>query len=353
MSARRNKQPRRSKRDPATLSPRFKPASPNGHRINFTKRTLQRLFASWRFGLLDESHLHKLLGSYGRHVHRELELTKAGLIYHPEAQIPLRAVCSDISWITALSNKGADVLTSKGFRIDPTRHRERYRRHKNYNAILHDLNRTDFLIELDVACRSAEHEHNQCNNNRRDKNENGEKQKGSDTTPAPTMCHQDELLGLPYTEQISFPSMVEWKREHRPIVVEPDGLFSLTLPRLDDDRAQKFFALEIDQDTESNIRYRSFWEQKSVLKTMIAYGEAHKRGIVETKLGFANLRTLFVTTTDRHMENILRDAGNIYVSKGYPANAILFVSRERLEKFDPLSVEYKNAAGKPLTLLEW
>ena len=205
---------------------------------------MERLFASWRFGLLDETHLQRLLGSYGRQTHRELELTKAGLIYHPEAQVPLSAVCTDISWITALTNKGADILATKGYRIDPTKHKERYRRHKSYNAILHDLNRTDFLVELDAACNAWQRE------------------KGSESAIGPTLNHQDELLGVPYTETVSFPSMAVWKREHRSLKIEPDGLFSLTLPNLPSNRAEKFFALEIDQDTESNVRYRNFWEQK-------------------------------------------------------------------------------------------
>ena len=329
--------PKRRKRDLGKINPRFKPPSSMGHRINFTRRTLDRLFASWRFGLLDEAHLQRLLGSYGRQTHRELELTKAGLIYHPEAQVPLRAVCTDISWITALTTKGADVLAAKGYRIDPTQHRERYRRHKSYNAILHDLNRTDFLVELDAACRSLAG------------------QEGSDQSLIPSIHHQDELMGLPYTETISFPSVAVWKKEHRSLKIEPDAIFSLTLPNLADlpgERSEKFFALEIDQDTESNVRYRNFWEQKSVLKTMIAYAEAHRRGIVESKLGFPNLRTLFVTTTDRHMDNIIKDAKTHYLARGYPANAILFVSRERLEKFDPLSVEYKNAAGSSVIITE-
>jgi hypothetical protein len=325
---------KRTKRDLGKLNPRFKPPSADGHRINFTQRTLDRLFASWRFGLLDELHLQKLLGSYGRQSHRELELTKAGLIYHPEAQIPLRAVCTDISWVTALSNKGADVLAAKGARIDPTAHRERYRRHKSYNAMLHDLNRSDFLVELETAVQSIAHK------------------KGSEQYSKLFIRHQDELLGAPYTETISFPSMAVWKKEHRPLKIEPDGIFSLTLPELPADRAEKFFALEIDQDTESNVRYRNFWEQKSVLKTMIAYAEAHKRGIIADKLGFPNLRTLFVTTTDRHMDNIIKDAKSHYIAQGYPPNAFLFVSRERLEKFDPLSVEYKNAAGNSVIITE-
>ncbi len=326
--------PKRNKRDLGRVNPRFKTPSINGHRINFTNRTLTRLHASWRFGLLDETHLHKLLGSYGRQTHRELELTKAGLIYHPEAQVPLRAVCTDISWITALTNRGAEVLAAKGYRIDPTNHKERYRRHKSYNAILHDLNRTDFLVELDAALRSLT-----------------DRNKGQQQT-VPILRHQDELLGVPYTETISFPSLAVWKKEHRPLKIEPDGIFSLTLPNLADERAEKFFALEIDQDTESNVRYRNFWEQKSVLKTMIAYAEAHKRGIIEDKLGFPNLRVLFVTTTDRHMNNIIKDAKPHYIAQGYPANTILFVSRERLEKFDPLSVEYKNAAGHSVLITE-
>ncbi len=327
---------KRTKRDLGKLNPRFKPPTVDGHRINFTQRTLERLFASWRFGLLDELHLQKLLGSYGRQSHRELELSKAGLIYHPEAQIPLRAVCTDISWITALSNNGADVLASKAYRLDPTAHRERYRRHKSYNAMLHDLNRSDFLVELEAAIQSLR--------------KRVAKKAGIETKLS--MRHQDELLGQPYTETISFPSMAVWKKEHRPLKVEPDGIFSLTLPNLPSDRAEKFFALEIDQDTESNVRYRNFWEQKSVLKTMIAYAEAHKRGIVQDKLGFPNLRALFVTTTDRHMDNIIKDAKTHYIAQGYPANAILFVSRERLEKFDPLSVEYKNAAGHSVVITE-
>lgn len=328
---------RRQKRDFGKINPRFKAPSANGHRINFTKRTLDRLFASWRFGLLDETHISKLLGSYGRHTHRELELTKSGLIYHPEAQIPLRAVCTNISWVTALSNKGADILASKGFRLDPTKHRERYRRHKSYNAMLHDLNRSDFLIEIDWAIRML-----------------SERQQRLKLDCANTLQirHQDEIFGAPYTEAISFPSVAVWKREHRPLTIEPDGIFSLILPNLPKERAEKFFAIEIDQDTESNMRYRNFWEQKSVIKTMISYAEAHKRGIIEEKLGVANLRTIFVTTTERHLNNIIKDAALHYIAQGYPANLILFVSRERLEKFDPNSVEYKNAAGKSVLISE-
>lgn len=319
---------KRVKRDPATISPRF--AKPLAKRkINLTKRTLRRLFFGWRFGLLDETHLEKLLSGYPRKIHRELELTKAGLIYHPEVQIPLRAVCTGIDWITALTTKGADMLAGKGYRIDPTMHRERYRRHRSFNAILHDLNRSDFLVELETAVRAV----------------------GKDA--GIQLCHQDEFLQRPYTETISFSSMVVWKREHRPVTVEPDGYFALSLPNLPSDRAEKFFALEIDQDTESNIRWTNFWDQKSILKTMIAYGEAHKRGIIEDKLGLSNLRTIFVTTTERHIANILKDAGQCYIAQGYPANACLFVSREKLETFDPLSVEYKNAAGQTIVISEW
>lgn len=318
----------RQKRDPATVSPRF--ATPNHSKaINFTKRTLARLFASWRFGLLDAHHLETLLRSYPRQTHRELELTKAGLIYHPEAQIPLRAVCTNIQWITALTHKGADILASKGYRIDPTTHRERYRRHKSFNAILHDLNRSDFLVELDQAVRSTSDQSGMA------------------------IQHQDVIFAKPYTETISFPSIAVWKREVRPLTIEPDGVFALTLSNLPSDRAQKFFTLEIDQNTESNIRYRNFWEQKSVIKTMIAYGEAHRRGIVENTLGLSNLRTIFVTTTERHIDNILKETAPHYVAKGYPPSAILFVSRERLQKFDPISVEYRNAAGNPIILSEW
>ena len=315
---------KRIKRDLGAANPRFKKPQPT-KRINFTKRTLERLFASWRFGLLDEIHLQKLFTGYPRQTHRELELTRAGLIYHPEAQVPLRAVCTGISWITALTHKGADNLAAKGFRIDPSQHKERFRRHKTFNAILHDLNRSDFLVEL---------------------------QRSVQATTNITIRHQDQLFTKPYTETISFPSMVEWKRQHRPVTIEPDAMFSLSFANLAADRREKFFALEIDQDTESNIRYRNFWEQKSVLKTMIAYGEAHKRGIVENKFGLANLRTIFVTTTDRHIDKILKDAGHNFIAKGYPSNLILFVSRDRLEKFDPLSVEYKNAAGNSLLISE-
>lgn len=319
---------KRRKRDPATISPRF--AKPDhARKVNLTKRTLERLFHAWRFGLLDETHLDKLLSGYPRKTHRELELTKAGLIYHPEVQIPLRAVCTGIDWITALTTKGADILASKGYRIDPTTHRERYRRHRSFNAILHDLNRSDFLVELDTTIKTTA--------------------KKSDLT----IRHQDQLFAKPYTETIFFPSMAVWKREHRPVTIEPDGIFSLTLPNQPADRAEKYFALEIDQDTESNIRYRDFWEQKSILKTMIAYGEAHKRSIIEQYLGLPNLRTLYVTTTDRHIDNILKDAAKHYIAQGYPPNAILFVSREKLEKFDPLSVECRNAAGKVFTIPEW
>lgn len=316
---------KRVKKDLGKLNPRF--AKPKlGLKVNFTKRTLERLFYGWRFGLLDDQHLLKLLGGYSRQTHRELELTKAGLIYHPEAQVPLRAICTNIDWITALTSKGVDILASKGYRIDPTNHRERYRRHKAFNAILHDLNRSDFLVELDTAAKQA------------------------DTI---TMRHQDEIFAEPYTETISFPSMVEWKRELRPVNIEPDGIFSLKFLNLPKDRQKKFFALEIDQDTESNMRFKKFWDYKSVLKTMIAYGEAHKRGIIDEKLGIPNLRTIFVTTTDQHIQNIIKDAGRYYIAKGYPANACIFVSRERLERFDPISVEYINAAGKSMIISEW
>lgn len=315
---------KRIKKNLGDMNPRFAKPSPN-LKINYTKRTLQRLFYGWRFGLLDDQHLQKLLGGYSRQIHRELELTKAGLIYHPEAQIPLRALCTNIEWITALTLKGADILASKGYRIDPTKHRERYRRHKAFNSILHDLNRSDFLVELDLSVS--------C-------------------TQKISIQHQDEIFSQPYTETISFASMVEWKRELRPVSIEPDGMFSLTFKNLPDDRSQKFFALEIDQDTESNIRYKKFWDYKSILKTMIAYGEAHKRGIVDEKLGIPNLRTLFVTTTDQHINNILKDAGKHYIAKGYPANACLFISQERLELFDPLSAEYVNAAGKKCLINE-
>lgn len=330
---------KRTKRDLGAINPRFATPNPIGHKINFTSRTLERLFASWRFGLLDENHLSQLLGSYGRHTRRELELTRAGLIYHPEAQVPLRAVCNDICWITALSNHAADTLAARGYRIDPTQHRERYRRHRSYNAILHDLNRSDFLVDLQSAVQGSGEDQASQGKGLSSKD-------NQDSKPdSVSIVHQDQLFGCPYTEVVSFPSVAVWKRDTRSLTVEPDGLFSLRFGDREGDRGDKFFALEIDQDTESDIRYRNFWDQKSVLKTMIAYGEAHKRGIITDKLGLSNLRTLFVTTTERHVNNILREAARHYIKAGYPTNAILFSSREALEHADPLTVDYKNAAG--------
>ena len=274
----------REKKNLGKSNPRF--AEPSStKRIKFTGRTLDRLFYVWRFGLLDEGHLQKLLGGYSRQAHRELELTKAGLIYHPEAQVPLRAVHCDITWITALTGKGVEILASKGYRIDPTIHKERYRRHKAFNSLLHDLSRSDYLVGLDCAVKGSGEERKQV-----------------------TLRHQDEVFGKPYSETIAFLSMVEWKRQHKPVSIEPDGLFSLTFPHLPSDRAQKYFALEIDQDTESNVRYKKFWQYKSIVKTMISYAEAHKRGIVDDKLGLPNLRTIFVPTTEKHIRHILKDA---------------------------------------------
>ncbi len=334
----------RGKKDLGKANPRF--ASPTvARQINFNKRTLDRLFYAWRFGLLDDGHLQKLLGGYSRHVHRELELTKAGLIYHPEAQVPLRSMCNDITWITALTGKGAEALASKGHRIDPTTHKERYRRHKAFNSLLHDLSRSDYLVALDCAVKATlvGNEAEFPENSKNSPNEVGEAGEVCEVG----ICHQDEIFNKPYTETIAFTSMVEWKRQHRPVIVEPDGLFSLTIENLPDDRAQKYFALEIDQDTESNVRYKKFWQYKSIIKTMISYAEAHQRGIVDDKLGLSNLRTIFVTTTQKHIRHILKDAATHYIASGYPPNLCLFVSWEQLETegIDPLNANYVNAAG--------
>jgi len=85
---------------------------------------------------------------------------------------------------------------------------------------------------------------------------------------------------------------------------------------------------------------------------MISYAEAHKRGIVEDKLGLSNLGTIFVTTTEKHIRHILNDAATHYVARGYPSNLCLFVSWKQLERegVDPLNAEYVNAARSRLWL---
>jgi hypothetical protein len=115
------------------------------------------------------------------------------------------------------------------------------------------------------------------------------------------VCSIDPVVSLeswiPESEFWSYPDQIEYEYNGNKLkrFIRPDGFFTMTT-----DKNRLRYLLEIDRSTEDNPRF---------LREKILPGLAYLRSdIYEERFGYRNGRWLVVTTGERRMKNMLRQA---------------------------------------------
>jgi hypothetical protein len=120
----------------------------------------------------------------------------------------------------------------------------------------------------------------------------------------------------------------------------PDNLFALKYPHPDANKGYRFFAVEIDRNTESIYSRRNI--NNTIARKVRAYENILTHRTHQSHLGIPNLTVLFVTTNDQHLENMLdcvRETArnpDQYLFKAFPTFGEDWrVPREVLPVFEP------------------
>jgi len=134
----------------------------------------------------------------------------------------------------------------------------------------------------------------------------------------------DNPLELPCSIAYTFPRSKSTHRSTKALV--PDAIFGIEyLPQ----NSFRFFALEADRNHEPV--YRNNLAQTSYLRKILQYREIAK-GTYKTHWGLPNLLVLTVTTSETHMNNILKLARELFGEKG--ASYLLFKTMPSLASLE-------------------
>lgn len=228
--------------------------------------------------------------SRDRIVRRLRTLMKNGLLDKPKRQAGIRVEGGGtLPHAVAVSDKGARLL-AKHYKLDILgSNRSRDNQKLTPTSIQETLDTTDFsvLMHQSAAARSNVTLHDSF----------------------------DILLEAPEKQRRkakpkSFPVRIQWNGKNSIRGIEPDEIHHIHYSdRLEDQRSNAFFFVEIDRDTEtvepgeSILKDERFFRQSYVLLKYIIYGSAF-RAKKPLPFGFTTFRVLFITTTPTHMRRL-------------------------------------------------
>ena len=135
---------------------------------------------------------------------------------------------------------------------------------------------------------------------------------------------QRNPLELPCTISFTFPRSKTNHRLSKPLI--PDAIFGIEYK---DSKSFRFFALEADRNNEPLMRNNL--AQTSYLRKILQYREI-ARGAYKTHWGLPNLLVLNVTTSARHMTNIIKLVTDVTATKG--ASYLLFKTMPSLASLE-------------------
>ena len=145
--------------------------------------------------------------------------------------------------------------------------------------------------------------------------------------------------------QLKWKTQVHWKGEVGDVTVLPDWVYGVADPKGGE---TKFEALELDMATETVNRV-SFSDNKSVLKTILAYAHSFESGEAEDTLDLPNLRTRFITTGKKRKEN-MQSGYQEYAEILARPNRFLFSLTEDMTP-DKVLTGVENGAGRAVSVL--
>jgi hypothetical protein len=208
-------------------------------------------------------------------------------------------------------------------------------RNRSYTreSLDHTLAITQFLVDLEVACRARDDE---------------------------SLIRFEDILAIaPEVTRrsrfpMSWPVPIQWHGGKTEVHVAPDAIFGLRVVRADGTAARSYFFLEVDRGTMTIVpskRVResdAFPYRATILRKLYAYADSYRLGLHKERFGFQAPRVLFLTTSEARAE-AMQIAGKEFVPKcaHVPAGMFLFGFQSAE---NPLTAEFSDIAGNRVRL---
>jgi len=289
--------------------------------FQLTERDLAILAHVARHRFVSSEHLVALDGGSAQNLLRSLRvLFDHGYLDRPYAQLAYMPVIGPRPMVYGLGQRGAQALSTHGHALyDGTDWTERNKR-AGAKFIEHTLAVADFMIGLELACRSR-----------------------SDVA----LLRQAAVIA-------EAPERTRTSREPLRLVVPgldnkigvasviADGLFGLAFP----DGTAAYFLLEIDRGSMPVVRSR--FDQTSFKRKLKIYWEAWKAGRHAANFGVNQIRVVTVTESRPRLDHMIDAVNEITDGKG--SNFFLFGEKTRLAGTSPLDVQWTSGKGELVSL---
>jgi len=302
---------------------RFHRAEP-GHPMWITTRDLALLEQVRRHRFLSSTHLVALDGGNASNVLARLrKLFDHGHLARPPAQLATVPVLGPQPMVYGLATAGARLLREHERQINDGVDWTEKTRRAGAVYIEHTLAVADFMVNLELACRSA-----------------GDVE----------VIQEREILAAarPHTRAAREPlrwvaeQTIRGKREICSVI--PDGMFGLRFA----DGTGTFLLLEIDRGTIPIVRRGN--THRSIKRKLATYIEGWRAGRHLDQFAIQNLRVLMVTSSAARMDNMLAAVEDITGGKG--TGFVLFGHAAALAGQNPLEFGWTNGRRETVRLTD-
>ena len=286
-----------------------------------------------RVRFADTAQIAAHVGGSPRVVQRRLYLMWShGLVYRPEEQATLIQTYfhhGDTPRIWALSREGVRVLVERGHEL--ARRLDWGFRPVSAANLPHTLDTAGFVLALhrEVAMLGSLslRDHHDC----------------IEGFPERTRTSR-----RPFSIAVEVPLEVKTKNgtrtDHVRLTNVPDRVFELHF----DGGTRANFTVEIDRGTQSHNAKRITTKSNTRRKQLV-YFHAFKQGRFEHLFGWQRQRCLFVTTSERRLDNLI--ANQVEVTDGALSGMFLYATPDRIARHGVLGPAWKSAETDGLSIL--
>ena len=303
--------------------PRFRRASePPAFRLTDDDVEIVRQLARHRF--LRSVHIAALVGrSLDRTNDRLSRLYHAGYLDRPRAQLDYYPTAGSAPMVYALADRGARLLIERDGVSFANVEWSRKNREAGRPFIEHQLEIMDFYVALQCAARER-----------------------SDLR----IMHAVELVSKFPDQSVNprnpFALSARLTRDGavHELGIVPDLAFGLTFR----DGSRRCFLVEIDRGTMPIVR--SDITQTSFERKMRGYLTAYAAKQHERKFGWKALRVLTITSDETRKQSMMDALATIHVPYSPGPSLFLFLTRDELRRFDPLSEDWQDGRHRLVQL---
>ena len=221
--------------------------------------------------------------------------------------------------IYALSDTGAEALNGAGEKII-TRGRTKNNDRLKVSSLKHDLLTVDFL----TSALSLEDKQT--------------KVILSDEILATASSSQRQKKN-PLSMNVEFKYLDQWT--HKALI--PDSLFAI-----EQGARKHYYFLETDTGTENQTR--STPRLESILRKMKGYSNIYKDKIAKESFGIAQFKVLFLTTTEKRIDYMIKNVFDEYIAGDIPRNIFLFSTFEKVKNETLAGDIWKDCRGNKVKL---